>query len=61
MTFNQAIKLAIKELEREIRHLATDANLYERGIATFPHAQKAYERREELRTAIAILSQELTA
>ena len=60
MRFDEAIKLAIAELERERRHLAMDAKLYATGMATYPHAKHAYERRERLGEAVALLSKELT-
>jgi hypothetical protein len=49
---NPHIKLAIEALQKQIRVISLDANLYEQKIVTTPHAQNCYLKREKLRAAI---------
>lgn len=55
MKYEQAIKLAIACVEKEIHDLAIDANLAELYSATFPHALDAAKKRKLLREAVAAL------
>jgi hypothetical protein len=49
---NPHIKLAIEAIEKQIRLISLDANLFEQKIVTTPHAQNCYIKREKLRAAI---------
>lgn len=50
-----AIHMAVKALTREIQGLAWDANMYEKYGGGAPHTKEAYEKREKIKEAIAVL------
>lgn len=50
-------KLAIEALRRQIKEIAIDANLFDRGWADYPHAQQCSQKRKKLLKAIAELEQ----
>jgi hypothetical protein len=54
---DKAIRLAVQALRAQHQKLAFDANLYDLGIADYPHAKKASERRKEIDAAIAELTE----
>ena len=49
---NPHIKLAIEAIQKQMRLINLDANLFEQKIVTTPHAQNCYLKREKLRAAI---------
>jgi hypothetical protein len=53
---DKAIRLAVQAMRAERQRLAFDANLYDLGIADYPPAKKASERRKEINAAIAELT-----
>ena len=54
MNYEQAIKIALKALDKEIQRMAPNANLYEIYLADC--GKGAYEYRKQLREARAVLS-----
>ncbi len=55
MTHKQAIRLAIEALNAQIKTLAVDANLFDAGLAQYPHARKSSQKRAAYRQAIQAL------
>ena len=55
---NKAIRLAVQALQAESQKLAFDANLYDLGLAVYPMAKSASERRKEIDEAIAELTKD---
>lgn len=41
-------RLAIEALRAEVKKIAFDANLFDKGMADYPHAQRCSERRKIL-------------
>ena len=52
---NNTNKLAIEALRKQIQRIAFDANLWDRGIADYPHAEHCSQKRKQLQAAIAEL------
>jgi len=40
--------LLMEAIRKQIQRIAFDANLYDRGWADYPHAQKSSEKRKKL-------------
>ena len=55
MVLTKAINLALECIDKEIRKTNFDANLFDKGLADYPMAQKASKHRQELRQAKVIL------
>ena len=55
MTHKQAVAIAIKAMQAQMKPLHVDANLYARYGADYPHARNSYQRRERLRLALIVL------
>jgi hypothetical protein len=51
-------KLAIEAIRKQIQPIAFDANLWDRKIASYPHAQHCSEKRNVLLAEIARLERE---
>ena len=51
-------KLAIEALRKQIQPIAFDANLWDLGIADYPHAQHCSEKRKALLAEIAALEKQ---
>lgn len=56
MKLNKAINYAIECIQAEIKRIAVDANLYDKGIADYDMAKRRSERRKLLQEAIEELS-----
>jgi hypothetical protein len=49
---NIHIKLAIEALEKQMKAINLDANLYEQKIVDTPHARNCFNKRQNLRAAV---------
>lgn len=57
MTYQQAIKIAISNIDKRVQQITFDANLYGRFGA--PHGEKYFKEREKLLSAKRILLLEI--
>ena len=48
MVLTKAVTLALECIDKELRKVAFDANLFDKGLADYLGAKKASERRREL-------------
>jgi hypothetical protein len=55
ITPKKALAILVDAAGREIQRLAPDGNLYDWGVALNRNAQRASERRAEIREAIRVL------
>lgn len=55
MTNRQAIDFAINAMKFKIKHIAFDANMYEKLPKSFPYNKKFYEEKQNLLEAIKML------
>jgi hypothetical protein len=59
MTRKQALRLAIKAMQNEVRRLAPNANLVTLYGVSIPEAVSAERERQRLRAAIEVLTAEI--
>jgi hypothetical protein len=50
--------LAIEAIKKQIQKFAFDANLFDRGIANYPYAEKSSKKRKELLKVISELEEQ---
>ena len=55
MTNKQAIRIAVNAMKFRIKHIAFDANIYEKQKNSYPYAEKAYKEKQSLLEAIKIM------
>lgn len=55
------VKILLEVVDKELKRLAFDANLYDRGLANYPHSKTNSEKRKKLKEARQwLLSLEVT-